>query len=89
MRRSLVLTIALVFFVLALVSPTPYASRTVKAANALPPAAAAPPVDACTVCLVAVDRRQNACLAAGGSPQFCGDQFNRGIVFCYRYFCQG
>lgn len=82
MRRSFLLAIALVFFMLALVSPMPPAARTVEAA---PP----PPTDLCTPCLIFVDRRQEACLAAGGSPQFCGDQFNRGIVFCYRYFCQG
>ncbi len=81
MRRSFALTIALVFFVLVLVSPTPYTSRTVKAASA--------PPDLCTPCLVAVDRRQEFCLAHGGSAQFCGDQFNRGIVFCFRYFCEG
>lgn len=80
MRRLFILAIALVLFALALVAPTPYASRTVEAAN---------PPDLCTPCVVAVDRRQNLCLAAGGSPQFCGDQFNRGIVFCYRYFCEG
>jgi hypothetical protein len=82
MKRSFVLTIALVLFVLALVSPTPYASRTVKAAGASP-------ADLCTPCLIAVDRRQELCLAAGGSAQFCGDQFNRGIVFCFKYFCEG
>jgi hypothetical protein len=82
MRRSFVLTIALVLFVLALVSPTPYATRKAEAANLSPS-------DFCTPCLVAVDRRQEICLAAGGSAQFCGDQFNRGIVFCFRYFCEG
>jgi hypothetical protein len=81
MRRSFVLSIVLVLLLLVLVFPAPYTTRTVKAASA--------PADLCTPCLIAVDRRQDLCLASGGSAQFCGDQFNRGIVFCFRYFCEG
>ena len=82
MRRSLVIAIAITLCVLALLFPTPYTTRPVKAAGP-------PPADLCTPCLVAVNRRQEICLASGGSSQFCGDQFNRGIVFCFRYFCEG
>ena len=82
MRRSFVLSAALVFFALALLFSPSKTTRTVKAASA--------PPDLCTSCFIANERLYEFCLANGGSPQFCGDQFNRGVVFCFSVFqCQG
>ncbi|MDT4954132.1 MAG: hypothetical protein QOJ02_2270 [Acidobacteriota bacterium] len=82
MKRSFIFSTVLVLFVLALLFSPRYTSRTVKAASAVP--------DLCTLCFIENARLQDFCLAHGGSAQFCGDQYNRGVVFCFRAFnCQG
>lgn len=81
MRKTFVsLTLAVIFCVLALLLSTPYASRTVKAAQQF---------DACEDCLAQVQQRLERCEAkAGGPAQKCYEQFNKGIVECYATVCE-
>lgn len=83
MRRLLsYFTFACLFCLLALTIPAP-TTRTVKAAEA--------PPERCEQCVAAVQARYDQCLAMFGSDvrgQRCHDQFNEGIVQCYRNFCE-
>ena len=83
MKRSLVFTFALVFFVFALVTTSPFASRTVRAA--------AFKKDKCLKCLEKVQRDYEKCIREqGGETIFCGDEvFNPGIVACFATVCEG
>jgi len=77
MKSSRILAATLVFFVLALGFVSTFTSRTVKA------------IDPCEECMVAVQAQFEACEAANGGPsQFCYDQFNQGVVFCYATVCE-
>ena len=81
MKRSLVFTSALVFFVIALVMSTPFASRTVRADDA----------HKCEVCLRKVQNDYEKCIREQGEETpFCGDTvFNPGIVACFATVCEG
>jgi hypothetical protein len=81
MKRSLVFTAAFVFFVLALVLSSPFASRTVRADDMKK--------DKCLTCLEKVNRDYEKCVAEQGETPYCGDQvFNPGIVHCYATVCE-
>lgn len=81
MKRSLVFTFALVFFVLSLVLTSPFASRTVKADEVKK--------DKCLTCLAKVQRDYEKCVAEQGETPACGDEvFNPGIVECYATVCE-
>ncbi len=83
MKRSLVFTFALVFFVLALVMPTPFASRTVRAAG--------PSMQQCEACFRKVQKDYEKCIKEQGEETpFCGETvFNPGIVGCFAMGCEG
>jgi hypothetical protein len=79
MRRTFTYFSApLVFFVLVLTLFTPV--RKVKAD---------PPPERCEACVAGVQARFDKCLeVTGGTDQRCFDQFNEGIIQCYRNFCE-
>lgn len=80
MRRSLVLSVTLLFFALALVFSTPHTSRTAQAVTQ---------PDACDKCVAKVQKRLDKCEAQHGGPaQECYDEFNQGIVYCYATVCE-
>jgi hypothetical protein len=80
MKRSFVLTAALVLSTLALVFSSPYASRTVRAVQGQ---------DKCTKCLEKVGRRFDKCVAQRGETDpFCGEQFNQDIIHCFATVCE-
>jgi hypothetical protein len=81
MRKTFAcLTLAVIFCALALLLSTPYAGRTVHAAQQ---------ADACEECQAQVQRRLERCEAkAGGPAQKCYNQFNKGIVECYATVCE-
>jgi hypothetical protein len=79
MKRSFVLTAALVLSTLALAFSSPYASRTVKAVQE----------DPCTECLMWVGQRYEDCIAEHGETSpICGEQFNQDIIHCYATVCE-
>jgi hypothetical protein len=81
MKRSLVLTFALVFFVLALVVSAPFGSRTVQADDLKR--------DKCLDCLRKVQRDYEKCVREQGETAFCGTEvFNAGIIACYATVCE-
>lgn len=81
MKRSLFLTFALVFFVLALVASAPFAPRTARADELKK--------DKCLKCLAKVQRDYEKCVAEQGETPECGDQvFNPGIVECFATVCE-
>ena len=77
---------ALLLCLLALTAPAPAPNtRTVQAAEAAQ--------DKCTECQAGVQARYEQCLAQFGDNndprgQRCHDQFNEGIVHCFRHFCE-
>ena len=79
MRRTFTyFSTALVFFVLMLALFTPV--RRVKAD---------PPPERCLECQAGVEARFEQCQAIHGTAeQRCYDQFNEGIVQCFRNFCE-
>ncbi len=83
MRKPLAFfALALICFVLALAAPSP-AARVAEAAEAAP--------DRCEDCMVNVFARYEQCLAQFGSDprgQRCHDQYNEGVVQCFRNFCE-
>jgi hypothetical protein len=76
MRRSRILTKTLVIFVMTLVFFSLSNSNTVKAD------------DPCVTCLMWVQAHFEACEAVHGPSQFCYDQFNSDIVYCYATVCE-
>ena len=75
MRRLIVLTVLLVLLLGVLMTP-PRASRTVKAG------------DPCTDCLFWIQAHFDECEATHGQSQFCYDQYNSDVVYCYAHFCE-
>ncbi len=76
MKSSRILNATLIFFLLALVFASTFTSHTVKAE------------DPCEECMRAVQAQFEACEAAMGPSNFCYDQFNQGVVFCYATVCE-
>ena len=81
MRRLLTsLSAALVLVALALVLFQPYPTRTVQAADIN---------ERCNDCTVRNAQRYEQCIAIHGEADTrCGDQYNQGVVICYREFCE-
>jgi hypothetical protein len=80
MRRSLVLCVALVFFVLALAFSSLSITRT---ASAVPP-------DPCVKCQGKCQKEYDKCLNRFpvAEQQQCHDGFNSCIVVCYATVCE-
>jgi len=69
---------ALVFFALAFALSQP--ARTARAADIN---------EKCQDCLLRVQQRLDQCTAVHGINETrCYDEFNQGIVHCYRNFCE-
>ena len=81
MRRFVTwLPAALVFVALALAMFQPNASRTVRAADIH---------EKCLDCTVRNQARFDQCLEVHGINHIpCYDQYNEGVVICYRNFCE-
>ena len=77
-KRSVMFSVTLVLFVLALVFSSPFSARTVKADQP----------DPCVKCQEKVQRDFEHCEAKYGVSQFCYDQFNNGIIVCYATVCE-
>jgi hypothetical protein len=76
MRKSRILTITLVFFLLALIFSSTTKTLTVRAE------------DPCTECMRFVQAHYEACEAALGPNQICYDQYNNDVVLCYATVCE-
>ena len=81
MRRLLTsLSAALVFVALALVLFQPYQTRTAKAADIN---------ERCADCTARNAQRYEQCIAIHGElDSRCGEQYNQGVIICYREFCE-
>jgi hypothetical protein len=81
MRRFMKwLPAALVFVALALALFQPNAARTVRAADIH---------ERCNDCNVRNFQRYEQCVALHGEDEVrCSDQYNQGVVICYREFCE-
>lgn len=81
MRRFLTsLSAALVLVALALVLFQPYSTRTAKAADIH---------ERCNDCTVRNAQRYEQCIAIHGETDpNCGEQYNQGVINCYRNFCE-
>ena len=81
MRRFLTsLSAALVFVALALVLFQPYPARTARAADIN---------EKCLDCSIRNQRQFDHCLEIHGIDHIpCYDQFNDGVVQCFRNFCE-
>ncbi|HEX7313135.1 MAG TPA: hypothetical protein VF297_04415 [Pyrinomonadaceae bacterium] len=81
MRRLMAsLSAALVFVALALVLFQPYPVRTARAADIH---------EKCLDCTIRNQARFDQCLEVHGQDHIpCYDQFNAGVVNCYRNFCE-
>ena len=81
MRRLMAsLSAALCFVALALVLFQPYPAGTVKAADIH---------EKCLDCTVRNQARFDQCLEVHGINHIpCYDQYNEGVVICYRNFCE-
>lgn len=74
------LSAALLFVALALLLFQPYPARTVKAADIY---------EKCDDCTVRNVQRFEHCTEVHGVNHIpCYDQFNEGVVICYRNFCE-
>jgi type II secretory pathway component PulM len=79
-RMLLTLSAALVFVALALVLFQPYSTRAVKAADIN---------EKCNDCTARNAERYEQCIAIHGETDTrCGDQYNEGVVHCFRNFCE-
>ncbi|HEU4593753.1 MAG TPA: hypothetical protein VFS10_01200 [Pyrinomonadaceae bacterium] len=76
MKRTRILAVALVLFVLALAFTATSNTRTAKAQ------------DPCVTCQGKVQALYEACADLYGETAYCGDIFNDGIVFCYATVCE-
>lgn len=73
-------TAALIACALALALSTPMAVRTVKASDLQ---------EKCDDCTVRNAQRFEQCLAVHGQDELrCYDQYNEGVVHCFRNFCE-
>ena len=81
MKRLLTsLSAALLFVALALVLFQPYPTRTVRAADLQ---------EKCDECTIRNNRQFEHCLEIHGQNHIpCYDQYNEGVVICYRNFCE-
>ena len=81
MRRLIQsLSAALVLVALALVLFQPYPARTVRAADLQ---------EKCDDCTIRNNQRFEQCLQVHGQDHIpCYDQYNEGVVICYRNFCE-
>ena len=74
------LSVALVFIALALALFQPYPTRTARAADLQ---------EKCDNCMAHVQARFEQCLEVHGIDHIpCYDQFNDGVVICFRNFCE-
>ena len=74
------LSVALVFLALALTMFQPYAARTARAADIH---------EKCEDCSVRNFRQFEHCTAVHGIDHIpCYDQYNEGVVICFRNFCE-
>ena len=74
------LSAVLLFVALALVLFQPYQARTVRAADLQ---------EKCDNCMAHVQARFDQCLEVHGIDHIpCYDQFNDGVVQCFRNFCE-
>lgn len=83
MRKSAsYFTAVVMFFMLMLALSAPVAERTVKAdAKTLQ--------EKCDDCSIRNNERFEHCLAIHGQDHIpCYDQYNEGVVICYRNFCE-
>ena len=79
MRRTFAyFTSAIIFCLLMLTFSLPM-TRTVKADSQ----------DRCVDCTVKVEEKYNRCIARNPTDPTCGDEYNEGIVHCYRHWCEG
>ena len=81
MKRVLsTLSAALVLVALALVLFQPHASRTARAADIH---------EKCEDCTIRNNQRFEQCTEVHGINHIpCYDQYNEGVVICYRNFCE-
>lgn len=81
MRRLMTsLSAALLFVALALVLFHPYPARTARAADIH---------ERCLDCTVRNFERYERCVEQHGLDDVrCSDQYNQGVVICYREFCE-
>lgn len=74
------LSAALVFVALALALFQPQAARTAKAADIN---------EKCNDCTARNAERYAQCIAVHGElGSHCGEQYNQGVINCYRNFCE-
>jgi methylase of polypeptide subunit release factors len=74
------LSAALTLVALALVLFHPYPARTVRAADIN---------EKCADCTARNAQRYEQCIAIHGeTDQRCGEQYNEGVVHCFRNFCE-
>lgn len=74
------LTAGLIFFLLVLTLSAPIADRGVNAADLQ---------EKCDDCNIRNNRQFEQCLAVHGQNELrCYDQFNEGVVHCFRNFCE-
>lgn len=78
MKRTFACLFALIACVLALALSTPTAIRTVKASDLQ---------EKCDDCSIRNYRQFEHCVAVNDS-QRCYDQYNEGVVHCFRNFCE-
>jgi hypothetical protein len=79
MRRTLTLCAAFLFCTLTLTLPS--AAPTTVLAD--------PPPERCEDCSVKNFERYEQCVAVHGLDEpRCSDQYNEGVVICYRNFCE-
>ncbi|HEX5706116.1 MAG TPA: hypothetical protein VFX96_02390 [Pyrinomonadaceae bacterium] len=80
MRRSFVIYFAALVFALALTLSSPFTTRTVNSADLQ---------EKCDDCNIRNNRQFEHCLTVHGiNEQRCYDQFNEGVVHCFRNFCE-
>ena len=74
------LSVALVFVALALTMFQPYSARTARAADIN---------EKCEDCSIRNNRQFEHCTEIHGINHIpCYDQYNEGVVICYRNFCE-
>ena len=83
MRRPLsYFTAVVMFLMLTLTLAAPVGEREVKAQGKTLQ-------EKCDDCVIGVNQRFEQCVAVHGEQHIpCYDQFNEGIVICYRNFCE-
>jgi type II secretory pathway component PulM len=81
MRRFVTsLSAALVLVALALVLFQPYSARTARAADIN---------EKCADCTARNAERYEQCIAVHGElDSHCGEQYNQGVIHCFRNFCE-